>query len=99
METSSKEWSINSFERAMESFVPSILPEIFEDLKIEPDHYSDWSDTLYIRVSIKMKKEISQPFIRQREVFSKKICLFLKHQFLVYLNTNVGIAKMQLDEL
>jgi hypothetical protein len=48
--SSTRNWSVNSFERAMELFTPEIKADWMTYLKIIPIEYSDWSDTLYVAI-------------------------------------------------
>lgn len=91
--TSTRNWSINSFEKAMEHFIPTIKPEWLEYLGISPINYSEWSDTIYVEVHFVFTEEGMETFSKfdQGDVddFTFKFGSFLKKYSSLLLNTNI----------
>lgn len=91
--TSTRNWSINSFERAMKEFIPTIQPEWLEYLDIVPINYSEWSDTIYVEVHFVFTKEGYEIFSKfgrgEIDDFTFKFGSFLKKYVLLLLNTNI----------
>ncbi len=99
MSSSSKYWSHNSFERAMEHFTPSIKLWWMEYIKIIPVNYSEWSDMIYVIVEFELSKEgyemaRSWNHFEQKEV-TKLISDYLKAYFYNYLDTKIGIKEFR----
>jgi hypothetical protein len=97
--SSSRNWSHNSFERAMEYFTPSLKLWWMEYIKITPVNYSEWSDVIYVIVEFELSKEgyemaRSWNQFEQKEV-TKMISDYLKRYFIGYLNTNVGVQEFR----
>ena len=97
--TSTRNWSINSFEKAMEHFIPTIKPEWLEYLNIRPINYSEWSDTIYVEVHFVFTKEGMEIFSKfgQGEVddFTFKFGSFLKKYAGYLLNTNIIVKNFK----
>ena len=55
--SSSRNWSHNSFEKAVEQFVPFVKLWWMKYMKITPVNYSEWSDTIYVIVEFEMTSE------------------------------------------
>jgi hypothetical protein len=97
--SSSRNWSHNSFEKAVEKFAPLIKLWWMEYMKIIPVHYSEWSDTIYVIVEFEMNREGLEMarnwnYIQQQEV-TGMITEYIKRYFSGYLNTNVGIEEFR----
>ena len=97
--SSSKNWSHNSFERAMEHFVPLIKPKWMTHLKIIPIEYSEWSDMLYISVEFNLTPEAESDIgalnYHGRDSFSEIVITHIRNYFEWYLNTRVGIKEFR----
>lgn len=96
--TSTRNWSINSFERAMEQFIPTIKPDWLEYLNISPINYSEWSDTIYVEVHYVFTEKGMEIFSKfgQGEVgdFSFQFGSFLKTYAGLLLNTNIIVKNL-----
>jgi hypothetical protein len=100
--SSSRNWSHNSFERAMEHFTPFLKLWWMEYIKIIPVNYSEWSDTIYVIVEFDMTSEGMEMArgwnsFEQQEV-TALITEYIKKYFRGYLNTNVGIQEFILKQ-
>lgn len=97
--TSTRNWSINSFEKAMEHFIPTIKPEWLEYLNIRPINYSEWSDTIYVEVHFVFTKDGMEIFSKfgQAEIddFSFQFGRFLKKYAGYLLNTNIIVKNLK----
>ena len=97
--SSSRYWSHNSFERAMEHFAPLIKADWMTHLKITPVEYSEWSDTLYIVVEFDITPEaesnVSALSFRDKEHFTKRIGMYIGNYFEMYLDTKVGVKEFR----
>ena len=97
--SSSRNWSHNSFERAMEHFVPMLKASWMTHLKIEPINYSEWSDTLYIVVEFDLTREAEEDILaanlHTRERFTERISMYIRNYFEMFLNTRVGIKEFR----
>ena len=97
--SSSRNWSHNSFERAMEHFTPFLKLWWMEYIKITPVNYSEWSDMIYVIVEFDMTSEGMEMArgwnsFEQQEI-TKLISDYLRKYFRGYLNTNVGIKEFR----
>ena len=96
---SSRYWSHNSFERAMEHFTPLIKADWMTQLKITPVEYSEWSDTLYICVEFGLTREaesdINASNLHTQERFTERIGMYIRIYFENFLNTKVGIKEFR----
>jgi hypothetical protein len=96
---SSRYWSHESFEQAMEHFVPIIKANWMTHLKIIPINYSDWSDTLYITVEFDLTPEAEEDILAAnyttRESFTERIGMYIRVYFENLLNTKVGIKEFR----
>ena len=97
--SSSRNWSHESFERAMEHFTPFLKLWWMEYIKIIPVNYSEWSDMIYVIVEFDMTSEGMEMTrgwnsFEQQEV-TKLISDYLRKYFSGYLNTNVGIKEFR----
>ena len=97
--SSSRNWSHESFERAMEHFVPMIRATWMTHLKIIPINYSEWSDTLYIAVEFDLTHEAEEDILaanlHSRERFTERISMYIRNYFEMFLNTRVGIKEFR----
>ena len=97
--SSSRNWSHNSFERAVEQFVPFVKLWWMKYIKIIPVNYREWSDTIYVIVEFEMNQEGLEMarnwnYIQQQEV-TAMIAEYIKRYFDGYLNTNVGVQEFR----
>ena len=96
VESCSKEWSHESFERAVGLIISVIKPTWLEELEIAPIEYSEWSDSVYVMVHLKFDK-FTYEKITENDFFSQTFyCSFssyLRTYFKLYLNTNIAIKK------
>ena len=97
--SSSRNWSHNSFEKAVEQFAPFVKLWWMKYIKIIPVNYSEWSDTIYVIVEFDMTREgIEMARFwnsnEQQEVTSL-IAEYIKRYFDGYLNTNVAIQEFR----
>jgi hypothetical protein len=97
--SSSRSWSHNSFEKAMEHFAPFIKLWWMEYIKIIPVNYSEWSDMIYVIVEFEMTQEglemASNWHYTEREEITKMIGEYIRKYFKGYLNTNIGIQEFR----
>jgi len=97
--SSSRNWSHDSFERAMEHFTPLLIATWMTHLKITPVEYSQWSDTIYIIVEFDITPEaesdISAANPHTKERFIERIGMYITNYFETYLNTRVGIKEFR----
>ena len=97
--SSSRNWSHDSFEKAMEHFTPFLKLWWMEYIKIIPVNYSEWSDMIYVIVEFELTNEGSEMArgwnsFEQQEI-TKLISDYLRKYFRGYLNTNVGIKEFR----
>jgi hypothetical protein len=100
--SSSRNWSHNSFEKAVEQFVPFVKLWWMKYMKIIPVNYSEWSDTIYVIVEFDITSEGIEMArgwnsFEQQEVIAL-ITEYIKKYFRGYLNTNVGIQEFILKQ-
>jgi hypothetical protein len=97
--SSSRNWSHNSFERAMEHFTPLLKATWMTHLKITPVEYSEWSDTIYICVEFGLTSEAESDVnalnSHNKERFIERIVIYIQKYFETYLNTKVGIKEFR----
>ena len=97
--SSSRNWSHNSFERAMEHFTPFLKLWWMKYIKIIPVNYSEWSDMIYVIVEFELTNEGLEMArgwnsFEQQEI-TKLISDYLRRYFTGYLNINVGIKEFR----
>lgn len=97
--SSSRNWSHNSFERAVQEFAPLMKLWWMEYIKIIPVRYSEWSDMIYVIVEFEMNREGLQMartwnYTEQQEI-TAFVSDYIKRYFSGYLNTNVGIEEFR----
>ena len=97
--SSSRNWSHNSFEKAVEQFAPFVKLWWMKYIKIIPVNYSEWSDTIYVIVEFDMTSE-GMEMARdwnstQQQEITALIAEYIKRYFNGYLNTNVGVQEFR----
>ena len=97
--SSSRNWSHDSFEKAMEHFTPFLKLWWMKYIKIIPVNYSEWSDMIYVIVEFELTNEGSEMArgwnsFEQQEI-TKLISDYLRRYFTGYLNINVGIKEFR----
>jgi phosphoribosylformimino-5-aminoimidazole carboxamide ribonucleotide (ProFAR) isomerase len=100
--SSSRNWSHNSFEKAVEQFVPFVKLWWMKYMKIIPVNYSEWSDTIYVIVEFDITSEGFEMArgwnsFEQQEV-TALITEYIKKYFRGYLNTNIGIEEFRVKQ-
>lgn len=97
--SSSRNWSHNSFERAMKRMIPLIKFYWMEHLKVSPIEYSEWSDTISVVVEFKLNREgeriLSSMDFREQYELPKKIGDYLSHYVHGFLNTNIIVKEFR----
>ena len=97
--TATRNWSHNSFEKVMDSFVPLITADWMTYLKIIPIEYSDWSDTLYVEIEFGVTPEAENELLimnlTTKEHFCFRILKYIQHYFNSFLNTNVAVKEFK----
>ena len=100
--SSSRNWSHNSFEKAVEQFAPFVKLWWMKYMKIIPVNYSEWSDTIYVIVEFEMTREgmemASSWNSREQQEVTGLIAEYIKRYFDGYLNTNVAIEAFRRPE-
>jgi hypothetical protein len=97
--SSSRNWSHESFEKAMKQFTPFLKLWWMEYIKIIPVNYSEWSDMIYVIVEFELTNEGLEMArgwnsFEQQEI-TKLISDYLRRYFTGYLNINVGIKEFR----
>jgi hypothetical protein len=97
--SSSRNWSHNSFEKAVEQFAPFVKLWWMKYMKIVPVNYSEWSDTIYVIVEFEMTSEgieMARDWnSTQQQEITALIAEYIKKYFNGYLNTNVGVQEFR----
>lgn len=97
--SSSRNWSYNTFESALEELTPHMTPTWINHLKIIPEGYSDWSDSISVIVEFGVNREgeellNSWNFVTKDELFRR-----MSEHFIIYvrnfLNTNIAISEFR----
>ena len=97
--SSSRNWSYNTFESALEELTPHMKPMWINHLKIIPEGYSEWSDSISVIVEFGVNREDEQllnswNFVTEDELFRR-----LSEHFSIYvrnfLNTNILISEFR----
>lgn len=97
--SSSRNWSYNTFESALEELTPHMMPMWINHLKIIPEGYSEWSDSISVIVEFGVNREDEQflnlwNFVTEDELFRR-----LSEHFNMYvrnfLNTNIAISEFR----
>lgn len=97
--TATRNWSYDSFEKVMVYFTPLITADWMTHLKIIPEGYSEWSDTISIIVefdiTVEAEQEIERMSLTSREHFTNRIITYLKNYFQSFLNTNITVKEFR----
>ena len=97
--SSSRNWSHNSFEKAVEQFAPFVKLWWMKYIKIIPVNYSEWSDTIYVIVEFDMTREGIEMArnwnSNEQQEVTALIAEYIKRYFDGYLNTNVTIQEFR----
>ncbi len=97
--TATRNWSHNSFEKVMDSFVPLITADWMTYLKIIPIEYSDWSDTLYVEVHFSVTddafRKISELKSTDKEHLRFRMATYIANYFDSFLNTKVLVKEFK----
>lgn len=96
--SSSKNWSHNSFEDAIEKFVPLIKLCWMKYMKVIPVNYSEWSDTVYVIVEYELNNEgieLISSWMWPEQQVTVEIDKYLRKYFREYLNTNIGVKEFR----
>lgn len=93
--SSSRNWSHNSFEKAVKEFAPFVKLWWMKYIKIIPVNYSEWSDTINVIVEFEMTREgiemASAWSPTDQQEITALIAEYIKRYFDGYLNTNVAV--------
>ena len=100
--SSSRNWSHNSFEKAVEQFAPFVKLWWMKYIKIIPVNCSERSDTIYVIVEFDMTSEGMEMArgwnSREQQEVTALITEYIKKYFRGYLNTNIGIEEFRVKE-
>ena len=97
--SSSRNWSYNTFESALEELTPHMKPMWINHLKIIPEGYSEWSDSISVVVEFGVNREDEEllnswNFVTKDELFRR-----MSEHFNTYvrnfLNTNIAISEFR----
>ena len=97
--SSSRNWSYNTFESALEELTPHMKPMWINHLKIIPEGYSEWSDSISVVVEFGVNREDEEllnswNFVTKDELFRR-----MSEHFNTYvrnfLNTNILISEFR----
>ena len=95
--TATRNWSHNSFEKAVELIAPLIMADWMTYLNIVPIEYSDWSDTLYVEVHFSVTddafREISEWKSADKEHLRFRMATYIANYFDSFLNTKVLVKE------
>jgi hypothetical protein len=97
--SSSRNWSYNTFESALEELTPHMKPMWINHLKIIPEGYSEWSDSISVIVEFGVNREDEQflnswIFASEDELFrrmSEHFSIYVRN----FLNTNILISEFR----
>lgn len=97
--SSSRNWSYNTFESALEELTPLMKPTWINHLKIIPEGYSNWSDSISVIVEFGVNREgeellNSWNFVTKDELFhrmSEHFSIYVRN----FLNTNIAISEFR----
>ena len=100
--SSSRNWSHNSFERAMEHFTPFLKLWWMEYIKITPVNYSEWSDMIYVIVELDITREAEEDLKavnnHTRDELLKRTSDYLRYYCSSYFDMNIGIKEFRRRE-
>lgn len=97
--SSSRNWSYNTFESALEELTPHMMPTWINHLKIIPEGYSEWSDSISVVVEFGVNREDEEllnswNFVTKDELFrrmSEHFSIYVRN----FLNTNIAISEFR----
>jgi hypothetical protein len=97
--SSSRNWSYNTFESALEELTPHMKPTWINHLKFIPEGYSNWSDSISVIVEFGVNREgeellNSWNFVTKDELFrrmSEHFSIYVRN----FLNTNIAISEFR----
>ena len=97
--SSSRNWSYNTFESALEKLTPHMRPTWINHLKIIPEGYSEWSDSISVIVEFGVNRE-SEDLLNSLNFADKgDLTLRMSEYFSRYvrnfLNTNIAISEFR----
>jgi hypothetical protein len=97
--SSSRNWSYNTFESALEELTPHIKPTWINHLKIIPEGYSEWSDSISVIVEFGVNREgeellNSWNFVTKDELF-RRMSEYFNRYVRNFLNTNIVIREFR----
>jgi len=97
--SSSRNWSYNTFESALEELTPHIKPTWINHLKIIPEGYSEWSDSISVIVEFGVNQEgeellNSWNFVTKDELF-RRMSEYFNRYVRNFLNTNIVIREFR----
>ena len=97
--SSSRNWSYNTFESALEELTPHMKPMWINHLKFIPEGYSEWSDSISVIVEFGVNREDEEllnswNFVTEDELFrrmSEHFNMYVRN----FLNTNIAIREFK----
>jgi hypothetical protein len=97
--SSSRNWSYNTFESALEELTPHMKPTWINHLKIIPEGYSEWSDSISVIVEFDVNREgeellNSWNFVTKDELF-RRMSEYFNMYVRNFLNTNIAIRQFR----
>jgi hypothetical protein len=97
--SSSRNWSYNTFESALEELTPHMKPTWINHLKIIPEGYSEWSDSISVIVEFGVNREgeellNSWNFVTKDELF-RRMSEYFNRYVRNFLNTNITIREFR----
>ena len=97
--SSSRNWSYNTFESALEELIPHMKPTWINHLKIIPEGYSEWSDSISVIVEFGVNREgeellNSWNFVTKDELF-RRMSEYFNTYVRNFLNTNIAIREFR----
>jgi hypothetical protein len=97
--SSSRNWSYNTFESALEELTPHMKPTWINHLKIIPEGYSEWSDSIFVIVEFGVNREgeellNSWNFVTKDELF-RRMSEYFNRYVRNFLNTNIVIREFR----
>lgn len=95
--SSSRNWSYNTFESALEELTPHMKPTWINHLKIIPEGYSEWSDSISVIVEIGVNREgedllNSLNFVDKGDL-TRRMSEYFSRYVRNFLNTNIAISE------
>ena len=97
--SSSRNWSYNTFESALEELTPHMKPMWINHLKFIPEGYSEWSDSISVVVEFGVNREGEDILNSMNYVTKDELGLRMSEHFKIYvrnfLNTNIAISEFR----